>query len=303
MTPLPKQSEPRPGAERLLAALATRQHGVVGRGQLLDLGLGRGAIDARVRSGRLHVVHRGVYIVGRTKIGQRGRWVAAALAYGEGAVLSHRSAAALWGLIRAPGRIVDVTSASGRGRRPGIRLHRGRLHPNERTTQDGIPVTCVARTLLDLAEALDERGLERAFEEADRLGLLKMGAVDLACERGVGRRPVALCRRVMDRARMPHTARSPLEDRFARFCDERNLPPPSLNVEVLGREVDAFWPAKQLIVELDGFAYHHHRAAFERDRARDAALQTAGYRVVRLTHRRLDREAGAVEAELRRLLG
>lgn len=98
-----------------------------------------------------------------------------------------------------------------------------------------------------------------------------------------------------------HGAPAP-EGPLRTLCDERKLPPPSLNVEVLGRKVDAFWPAKQLIVELDCFAYHHHRAAFERDRAWDAALQTAGYRAVRLTHRRLDREANAVEAELRRLL-
>jgi len=302
MTHVPRQRDPASRPERLLAALATRQHGVVGRRQLLDLGLGRGAIDSRVGSGRLHVVHRGVYVVGRTRIGQRGRWIAGVLAYGEGAVLSHRSAAALWGLIRDRGRIADVTAAAGRRGRRGIRLHRSRLHAGERATHDGIPVTCVARTLLDLAGTMDEDRFERVFEEADRLGLLEMQALDLVCKRAVTRRGVALCRRLMDRARMPRKARSPLEERFARFCEKRSLPSPALNVEVLGREVDALWPRQQLIVELDGFAYHRHRAAFERDRARDAALQTAGYRVVRLTHRRMKQEADAVEAELRRCL-
>jgi very-short-patch-repair endonuclease len=106
----------------------------------------------------------------------------------------------------------------------------------------------------------------------------------------------------MARAKAPPKTRSPLEDRFARLCAKWQLPPPALNVTVLGREVDALWPRQQLIVELDGFAYHRHRAAFERDRARDAALQAAGYRVVRLTHQRMDSEVGSIAAELRRLL-
>ena len=168
--------------------------------------------------------------------------------------------------------------------------------------KDAIPVTSVARTLLDLADVVDESGLTRAFEEADRLGLLKMKAVEQVCERGAGRRGMAVCRRLTAAAKAPATTRSPLENRFATFCHEQGLPPPATNVLVLGHEVDALWPKHRLVVELDGFGFHRHRAAFERDRARDAALQAAGYRVIRLTDRRLKDEGTTVAGELRRLL-
>lgn len=292
-----------PSHERQLTQLATRQHGVVARDQLLNLGLGRGAIDARVRSGRLHVIHRGVYMVSRTRIGQRGHWLAAVLAYGDEALLSHGSAAALWGLMRGSGSVTDVTSWRGRPGRRGIRLHRSQVKPSERARRDGIPVTCPARTLLDVAEVVDSDRFARVFEEADRLGLLEMRVLEELCEAAEGRRGVTACRQMIAAATAPVTTRSTLEDRFARFCRERRLPAPTLNVVVLGFEVDALWPERRLIVELDGFAYHRHRGAFERDRARDATLQAAGYRVLRLTHRRITTEAETIVAELSRLLG
>ena len=168
--------------------------------------------------------------------------------------------------------------------------------------RDAIPVTSVARTLFDLAEVVDERRLERAFEEADRLGLLQIRALERVCVRGSGRRALAPIRRLVSAAYLPSSTRSPLEDRFVAFCWEHHLPPPATNTSVLGFEVDALWPYARLIVELDGFSYHHHRAAFERDRVRDAALQAAGYKVIRLTHRRLDENSNAVATQLRRLL-
>lgn len=282
--------------------LATRQYGVVSRRQLLAMGLGPGAIDSRLRSGRLHTVHRGVYAVGHTSMSRRGIWFAAVLACGEGALLSHQSAAALWRLIDPPSAPTDVTSAHGRPGRRGIRLHRAAVHPLERTIRYGIPVTSVARTLLDMAEpASQRRRLRRAYEEADRLGLLHKSALEQACQRGEGRRGVAAVRRLSAEERGGAT-RSSLEDRFVTLCRRHQLPAPAINAPLLGFEVDALWAEQRLVAELDGFAYHRHRAAFERDRARDATLQAAGYRVVRFTHRRLEREPDAVAGELRSLL-
>jgi len=289
--------------ERRLAALAERQHGVVARRQLLAAGLSIRTIERRIESRRLWIVHRGVYASGHAKLSLRGGWMAAVLAYGEGALLSHRSAAALWGLMRPRGS-ADVTAGHGTGRhgRRGIAVHVARLGEADRAVVEGIPATTVARTLFDLAEAVDEVRLERALEEADRLGLLELRQLREVCDRSPGRRALRPVRRLIDAAREPERVRSPLEQRFADFCRACGLPPPVTNVEILGSEVDAFWPAQRVIVEVDGFGFHRHRAAFERDRARDAARQAAGYRVVRLTHRRLQREAGVVAGELRRLL-
>jgi hypothetical protein len=227
--------------------------------------------------------------------------MAAVLACGEGALLSHRSAATLWGLIRHSGAPVDITSATGR-RRPGIAVHEGGICKADRAEVAAIPVTSVARTLFDLAEVIHEQRLERVFEEADRLRLLRMPELEAVCARGHGRRALGPIRRLIDEARAPETTRSPLEDRVLALCREHGLPPPVTNVEVLGREVDALWPRERLMVEADSFAYHGHRTAFERDRARDAAMQAEGYRVIRLTHRRLEHESATIADELRCLL-
>jgi very-short-patch-repair endonuclease len=167
---------------------------------------------------------------------------------------------------------------------------------------DMIPVTSVARTLFDLAEVIDEQRLERAFEEADRLGLLQMRALEDVCARGYGRHALRPIRALIDAASMPEWPRSSLEERFLAFCREHDLSLPKTNVTVLDHEVDAYWPQQRLVVEVDGWSFHRHRAAFERDRARDAAMQAAGYRVVRVTHRRLESEPASVAAELGCLL-
>lgn len=291
--------------ERELAALASRQHGVISRGQLRDLGLGDGAIKARIRIGRLHSLHRGVYSLGHRSITVRGAWLAAVLACGDGAVLSHRSAAALWGLMRPRWSPVDVTSDHGRaGNRMGIRLHRSPLRDDERAVEAGIPVTSVARTLLDLAEALDEEQLRRAFEEADRLKLLKLPKLERVCARAGRRKGLRPIRHLLAEARSPTETPSPLEDRFAKFCRTHlaDLPEPLTNVLILDHEIDAYWPTHRLIVEMDSWKFHGHRAAFERDRERDAARLAAGYRVIRLTHRQLKSEPARIAAQLRDLL-
>src|SRR5207302_645130 len=266
------------------------QHGVVAHRQLVELGLGRKAIQYRLAAGRLHRLHLGVYAVGHPRVTGPGRWMAAVLACGDGALLSHRSAGALWGIGSGAGSRVDVT-AIGRSRRghPGITLHQVRgLHPDDRARRDGVPVTSLARTILDLAEVLNRSQLARAFEEAERLQLLDVRAIRRLCERSAGRRGLGPLGNLLSNHMRPlPETRSELERLFVDLCRAAALPPPALNVSVAGFEVDAVWQDRGLVVELDGFAFHRTRAAFERDRARDATLQLAGYRVLRLTARRL----------------
>ena len=163
-------------------------------------------------------------------------------------------------------------------------------------------MTTVARTLFDLAEFVSLRRLESAWEEADRLNLLQLRDVERVCERGYGRRALRPIRRLLAEARSATITRSPLEDAFATFCREHRLPMPAFNTTVLGYEIDALWPVQRLAAELDSWEFHHHRAAFERDHIRDATLQVAGYRAIRITHRRLSNEPTLLIKELRTLL-
>lgn len=287
--------------ERELGALAGRQHGVIRREQLLSAGLSTRTIERRVSRGQLYRLHRSVYSYGDPKPSARGRWLAAVFACGRDALLSHQSAAALWGLMRLGTRPIEVTSAVGRGR-PGMAVHEGAIHQLDRTKVDRIPVTTVARTLFDLAEVVEDKKLERAFEEADRLRLLRIPELEAVCVRCPGRRALRPIRRLINEFRAPEDTRSRLEDRVLDLCRAYDLPPPVTNVDVLGHEVDAFWPRERLIVEADSVAFHSHRAAFEEDRKRDALRQAEGFRVVRLTNRRLEREPAAIADELHRIL-
>jgi hypothetical protein len=168
--------------------------------------------------------------------------------------------------------------------------------------QDGIPVTSVSRTLLDLAEVLNPRQLERALDEAERLRVFDLRAVEELLARSRGRRGVRRLSEVLALRRLPEDTRSGLERTFVEFCRDAELPPPAANTVVAGHTVDAVWPAARLVVELDSYSYHHTRKSFEADRARDAGLQVAGYRVLHLTHRRLEAEPEAIARELRSLL-
>lgn len=170
-------------------------------------------------------------------------------------------------------------------------------------TKDGFPLTTLARTLFDFAEVAPYDSLKGAAEEADRLKLLRLKELEAVCGRGRGRRALKPMRRLLAELRPPDEGRSPLEIRFAAFVREHQLPPPAQNADVLGHEVDSLWPEAKLIVELDSWEHHGHRAAFERDRARDPKLLIAGYRTIRVTHRRLDREAAKLAEEIRQLLG
>jgi len=290
-------------SEAGIAALAARQHGVATRRQLLALGFSRHAIDRWIASGRLHPIYRGVYAVGHANLSRRGRWMAAVLACGDEAVLSHRSAGALWDIAPTSSPLTDVTVPRGRSGHRRIRLHQvRRLTDDDRTVHDAIPVTSVARTLFDLAEVFDARRLERALERAERLQLFDLRAIEGQIERGRGRRALKRIVPVLGASHPAPQTRSELERDFLDLCRSTDLPAPQVNVIVEGYEVDALWPDQRLIVELDSFEYHRTRAAFERDRARDTALQLAGHRVLRITWRRLRDEPGAVATAIRTLL-
>jgi very-short-patch-repair endonuclease len=292
--------------EQDLVALATRQHGVVSHAQVIELGFDDQWIERRLWDNRLTTVHRNVYVVGHRRLTVRAPWWAALLAYGPDAILSHQSAAVLWEIRRKRRGPIHVTAPLGRQglrRREGIWIHRCKLTAQEVTEHNGFPVTTVARTLFDLAEVALFDDLKKSAEVADRLNLLRLRELEEVCERGRGRRALRPMRRLIEELRPPDEGRSPLEIRFPAFVREHRLPPPVQNVHVLGYEVDALWPSAKLIVELDSWEHHGHRAAFERDRARDLKLMIAGYRTIRVTHRRLDREAEQLAAEIRQLLG
>jgi very-short-patch-repair endonuclease len=286
-----------------VAALARRQHGVVSRAQLTELGIGDDAIDYRLGTGRLHSVFRCVYAVGHEALPPRGRDMAAVLTCGPNAVLSHRSAAALWGIRRTSRTWVDVSATRSREGQDGIDLHRIRsLQEQDRAVIDGIPVTGLARTYLDLAEVVPPRHVQRAMEEGDRLQIFDLRAVQDVCERSPGRHGVKTLRALMqDAEETPHT-RQELERFFLDVCKQHGLPRPAVNAVVEGYEVDAVWRRQRLVVELDGWEFHRSRRSFERDRERDAVLQLAGYRVIRITYRRLTREPAEVAAIILRLL-
>ena len=229
--------------------------------------------------------------------------MAAVLAGGPGALLSHTSAGALWGIIDPIPGAVHVTARGGGRQRRGIVFHRGSDLDGARTTRDRIPLTAPNPTLLDLAATLSPRRLERAIEVADRLSLLDVTELTRLCESRRGRTGTGRLHSLVARYRpMPQT-RSELERRFLRLCDKAGLPKPAVNVPVEGIEVDFLWPDERVVVELDGYEFHRGRGAFERDRRRDTTLQLAGHRVLRLTDRRLADEATDAISELQTLLG
>jgi very-short-patch-repair endonuclease len=285
-----------------LAALAGRQYGVVSRAQLTELGIGRGAIGRRLEAGRLHPIHRGVYAVGHRALRREGAWMAAVLV-ADGAVLSHRSAAALWGIWPGEQARVDVTARQALRLRPRLRFHRARLPPDEVTTHRGIRVTTPTRTLLDLAAVVRYHHLARAATEAEiqRLGS-PTSLPDLVAR--YPRRPgsPAIQQLLAQREIGRNVTKRELELRFLAFVDEHALPRPRINARVEDMEVDCLWPHRRLIAELDGFATHGTRAAFENDRSRDRRLQLAGYRVIRITWRQLEHDRTSLARQVRALL-
>ena len=229
----------------LVRRLAAGGHGVVARRQLLESGLSPRVVDGMVAKGWLVPVHRGVYAVGHARLTTRGIWTAAVLACGPAALLSHRSAAALHGIGADSSTVTDVLAARSGRRHERVLIHRTRsIHPGDRTVRDGIPVTSVARTLLDLADVVDSRRLERALEEADRLRLLDARQLGRVLERANGRRQRKRLASLLAAVRpAPHT-RSELERRFIDVIRAAGLPRPLVNATVMGYEVDMLWPRR-----------------------------------------------------------
>jgi very-short-patch-repair endonuclease len=290
-------------ADALLGELADRQHGAVSHGQLIELGLGRGAIQHRLELKRLYPVHRGVYAVGRRGLTRSGVWMAAVLACGPQAVLSHRSAAVLWGLRRGDSARTEVTAPGRVGRRDGIRPHRATLPPDEVTVVDGIPVTTVARTLFDLAAVVDRHEVQRAIEQAEAGRLSDSTPLAALVTRYPGRRGTAVLKAILGKeGRTAGITRSELEGGFLRFLADRGLPSPRTNVWLqVGAdwiEADCVWPGPRVVVELDSWTYHGTKAAFRRDRARDRRLKVAGWEPIRVTAWDLEEEPDRLEGEL-----
>jgi very-short-patch-repair endonuclease len=287
-----------------LPRLADAQHGLVSRKQMQVLGWTAKAIERAIAAGRLHRVFRGVYAVGHPSIDERGRLQAAALACGAGAVISHRSAAALLGLVDKGPAVIDVIAPPSRGRKiDGIRFHRVRTpRPEEVGYVDGIPCTDPARTLVDLAGVVGDRTLRSAFERAAQRKLLDVAAIEASMDRG--RRGIGSLRALVEEWRRAAPIarkgrlKSPLEAKVLPLLLRRGLPAPLLNAPVeiaSGRiEVDFLWREQRFALEADSRDFHGTAVAFERDRRRDRELFRAGYAVLRVTHRQAEREADAV---------
>jgi very-short-patch-repair endonuclease len=271
-------------SDQVIARIAARQHGVVSSRQLQAAGLDRRAISRRLHAGRIHRLHRGVYALGHQKLTFEGSCMAAVLALGEGAAVSHGSAAALWGMLRQHDGPIEVTVSGdgGRERRWGIRVHRSSTFIADfRTLRNGIAVTKPARTLKDLHRTVLQPIYQRAVRRA--LDLRLISSDDLKHE--------------------DELTRSELERLMLGICRRHRLPQPEVNSRVGPYEVDFLWRQARLVVETDSWRHHADRSAFERDRARDAHLQSLGFRVLRFTHRQLTGERSAVVAALRALLG
>jgi very-short-patch-repair endonuclease len=269
------------GTDRAIATIAKRQHGVITSTQLHAAGVSPSGITDRIRAGRLYRIHRGVYAVGHPGLSQYGIWMAAVLARGPGAVLSHLSAAALLRMVDSPPRPTHVTvpGTGGRKRRQGIVLHRvSTLLPSHTTIRYSIPVTTSARTLEDLRRILPTKKFAAALRQAEYRHLPIGDLFE------------------------PDGTRSELETVFLRLCKRHRLPSPEVNVRVGPYVVDFLWREQRLIVEVDGYRAHRGRQAFEDDRQRDLELELLGYRVRRFSHAQVTRQGAMVAKSVRAAL-
>jgi putative AbiEi antitoxin of type IV toxin-antitoxin system/uncharacterized protein DUF559 len=268
--------------DREIAEVAALQYGVVSIAQLREAGLDKSAVKRRALAGRLHPVHRGVYAIGHLHLSVEARWMAAVLAYGTGAVLSHRAAAAAWRLLPdQPGAPVDISVPNDTGKkiRRGIRLHRcPSLDPKAVTRHRRIPITTPARTVLDLSRVATPVEVRRARRQAAVLGLR------------------------IDGESKDDVTRSELEFLFLELCRRYRLPLPEVNIWIAGVFVDFTWRERRLIVETDGYHYHRGRVSFEDERARDLRLRSHGFEVVRLTYGQVARQPKETATALRKLL-
>jgi predicted transcriptional regulator of viral defense system len=286
-----------------LAQLAHEQYGVVSFSQLRRLGFSKSAISRSSDADRLLRVHSGVYAVGHAKVSDHGRCIAAVLACGPRAVLSHESAAWLWGFLPTCPIVPEVSVSNAGRRRSGIRAHRVRPFAlGEIGTLEDIPVTSSARTLLDLAARGRGRHLQQAIEKAKRLNRLDLGEIDDLLGRRRGASGTRRLREGVEIYRDPAFSRARSELLFLDLVKRAGLPRPALNTFVAGYEIDAYWEAERFAVEVDGWDTHRTREAFEADPLRQEDLKLAGIDSIRITARRIEREPGTVGQRLRRLL-
>ncbi len=269
-------------------------------------GIGRGAVEVRIARGQLQPVHAGVYAVGHRRLDREGRWLAAVLACGAGAALSHRSAGRHWGVLPAGDELPEVTRPTHCTRR-GIVVHRARLRADEVRILDGIPVTSVPRTIVDLAAVLKARQMERAWNEVEVRGLHDPLSVAAVMARHPGKRGTAALRDVIASKRPADITRNDLEEGFLALVDRFGLPRPRMNAHIALRgrfyEVDCLWERQRVAVELDGGAVHSTWGAMEADRERDRILLAEGFRTPRVTWRQMRDSPAEVAADLARILG
>lgn len=276
--------------DAVVAWVAGRQLGLITAPQLHVAGVRRGSIEWRLATGNLHRRHRGVYLVGHGIALPGAIELAAVLAFGEATFVSHRSAAALWGLARAPAGEVQVVVVGRNCRsREGIRAQRvRRIGEADRSSKRGIPVTSPARTVIDFAATTGREEAERAIAEACALKLTDEAQILAAIERAPNRAGVAQVRAILGQPGGAKRTRSGGERAMLRLVRAARLPVPMTNVPLLGFSADFLWPAERVIVEVDGYDVHSHRAAFERDHRRDVVHKDGGYEVLRFTGRQLD---------------
>lgn len=280
--------------------LVTRQHGVIARPQLLEMGLSGRAIERRIASGRLYSVWRGVYAVGRPQLDQHGRWMAATLACGPTAVLSHSSAALLWGFGRPRGGPIEVTvlRAAPRRRR-GLRVYRRHaLRREDLTKHEGVPITSAIRTLIDEAGRLTRPRLERAVNEADKLDRVKVDELRAALPHYRGVPGVRALLELLDPL-VFRLSDSELEQMMRQRADAAGLPVPETKVDVNGYEVDFFWPGLGIVVEADGLRYHRTPLQQRRGLERDQAHTASGLRPLRFSHWQIAFDPAYVQRILR----
>lgn len=290
-------------ATAAIRALAESQHGVIAHRQLLDLGFGKGVALRRREGGLLIPLHRGVFALGHARLTREGKWMAAVLACGPGAVLSHFSAGHLWNLCGSRGP-AEVLRRSGGATHEGLRLHQTRgLEPHEVRLEKGIPVTSVERTLLDLAGRMDANRIERALVQADKSGNLSWPALARVLSKRRGRKGAGRLRRIAaDVDPRAVEALSVTEIDFLALWRETDLPLPAVNVLVEGHLVDFLWPRQKVVVETDSWGFHGDRPSFERDRQTDVDLVAAGYDVHRVTYKMLERDPDPFLSNIRRAL-
>jgi very-short-patch-repair endonuclease len=284
----------------VIQALAGRHHGIVKRKQVREAGLSRSEIQRRVEAGWLVPQYQGVYAVGHTALTYHSHLIAAVYACGDDALASHRAAGKLWGILRGS-QPIEVTGPRSREVGRGFILHRSRLiHEEDRAHIDNIPVTSLARTLVDLADVLTEKRLANAVNEAEMKDLFDLRQVERVLERLPGRKGRHKLNRVLAAYRSVQPFFRSRNERFVyALCREHGLPTPRVNTWVHAEEVDFFWPEAGLVLEFDGGAVHRTTKAFYEDRERDRALAAKGIHVVRATDRD---DPAALAEELKTIL-